>query len=101
MVTLSTLDEVVERMLRMDMSDPGAKSRMESIFLSYYTILRQHGLLRVIKDAPKVAVQHVLSQIRPMSLQSRLKDDLALSQYDLQKDFKGFFAHAVRLAEAF
>ena len=100
-VTISTLDDVIERKLRMDMSDPGAKSRMESLFTSYYTILRQHGLIWVVNDAQKVAVQHVLSQIRPSSLQQRLKDDLELSHYQLRKDFNGFFAHAVKLAEAF
>ena len=72
-VTISTLDDVIERKLRMDMSDLGAKSLMESLFTSHYTILRRHGLIWVISDALKAEVQHVQSQILHRRLQQSVK----------------------------
>lgn len=93
-LNFSMLDCVVRDSIRMDISDRSAKSRMESLFISY-------GLTWVIKDAPKIAALQFISQIRPVYLQSRRKDDLDLSQNNLKKDFKGFFAHAVKLSEAF
>ncbi len=38
-VTLSTLDAVVSKNLRMNMADRSAKSRMESLFVSYTSLL--------------------------------------------------------------
>lgn len=97
----SALDAVVGKSLCMDMSDCSATSRMESLFVLYHTSLCQHGLNWALHDAQNVAVQHVLSRIRPMSLQFRLRDDLELSHYSLKKDFQGFSAHATKPADAF
>lgn len=36
-----------------------------------------------------------------MTLKERQKSDLSFSKHTLKKDFKGFMAHAVKLAEAF
>ncbi len=49
----------------------------------------------------KVAVHYILDAIRPEHLQSRLREDLNFSHYHLKKKFKGFMAHAIKLAEAF
>ena len=64
-VTLSSLDNFVSKNLKMDMQDSSAVSRMQSLFVSYHTLLRQNGLLWVMDTSPKVAVHHVLSAIRP------------------------------------
>lgn len=100
-VTRDTLDKLVEEELRTDMKDKNARSRIETLFVSYRSLLRRHGVSWILKDNEKVAVSHVLSSIRPESLRVRLESDLALSHHDLRKDFKGFMAHAIKLSEAF
>ena len=100
-VSLSKLDELVSQELRTDMRDANATSRIQNLFINYMTLLRRHGLSWIIKENQKVAVGHVLSAIRPTSLQSRLDSDLQFSHHDLRKNFQGFLKHATRLSEAF
>ncbi len=52
-VSLSTLDAVVMKNQQMNMANRSAKSRMEIVFVSYTSPLRQHGLRWVLKDAQK------------------------------------------------
>ena len=78
-LTLAQFTEMVEKILKMDMSDPSAESRMTNLFISYRTIVRKVGCKWVFKDRQKVAVDHVLSAIRPQPLQARLLDDLICS----------------------
>ncbi len=100
-ITLNSLNALVSKNLRTNMHDPSATSRMQSLFIQYHTLLRKHGVQWVLVDAQKVAVQHVLSAIQPKSLQDRLRSDLEFAHYHLRKDFKGFVAHAIKLAEVF
>eukprot|EP00180_Rhodochaete_pulchella_P004096 Plantae.Rhodophyta-Rhodochaete_pulchella.ctg7553.p1 GENE.Plantae.Rhodophyta-Rhodochaete_pulchella.ctg7553~~Plantae.Rhodophyta-Rhodochaete_pulchella.ctg7553.p1 ORF type:complete len:129 (-),score=19.30 Plantae.Rhodophyta-Rhodochaete_pulchella.ctg7553:832-1218(-) len=71
-VAIDTFDDMVSKELRINRSDPGAKSRIENLFVSYRSLLRRHGLSWIVKDNQKVAVFHFLSAIRPESLRSRL-----------------------------
>lgn len=100
-VNLDALDMIVERDLHMDMTDRNAKSRMESLFVSYHALLRRNGISWLLKTNQKVAVSHVLSAVRPKSLQDRLQSDLDFAYYDYRKDFRQFMEHAVRLSDAF
>lgn len=43
----------------------------------------------------------MLSAIRPTSLKELLESNLAFSHHLLQKDFKSFLQHAIKLAEEF
>ena len=85
----------------MDMKDKNARSRMESLFVSYHKLLRRHGVSWIVKNNQKVAVGHVLSCIKPATLQSRLQSNLEFSHHSLKKDFKGFMKHSIRISEAF
>lgn len=100
-VTLDMLDDIVKRELRTNMKNNNATARMQDLFSSYITILGRHGLKWIVTDNQKIAVQHVLSAIRPVSLKDRLESDLSFSHHPLKKDFKGFLKHSIRLAEAF
>lgn len=100
-LSLDALDEIVNRELRMDMANPNSRSRMQTLFVSYHKLLRRHGISWVLDDNEKVAVSHVLSAIRPKSLQDRLKSDLEFARTDCRKDFTKFMKHAVKLADAF
>lgn len=54
-----------------------------------------------MNENQKVAVKHVLSAIKPKPLKERLESDVAFSQHALRKEFTGFLAHAIKLAEVF
>lgn len=99
--TLDTLDDIVDRNLRMNMKDKFSKSRMESLFVSYHALLRRNGLSWLIEANARVAVYHVLLAIKPKILQDRLSSDLQFSKHSLKKDFKEFMKHSVRLSEPF
>ena len=100
-INLSSLDEIVSRELRMNMSNRNARSRMQQLFVQYHTLLSTHGLIWIVTDNQKLAVGHVLSAVKPTALKERLESDLGFSQHQLKKDFKAFMAHAVKLSEAF
>ena len=44
---------------------------------------------------------HVLSAVKPASLQRRLESDLEFTNHDLRKDFKGFMKHALKVSKEF
>lgn len=100
-VNLDTLDNLVRTQLRMDMTDKNAKSRMEAFFMSYHKMLRMNGLAWLIKSNQRVSVYHVLSAIRPRTLQDRLDSDLQFAYHDCRKDFVKFMTHCIRVSEAF
>lgn len=100
-VTLDQLDKLVQNKLRTDMKNNNATARMQDLFANYHTLLVRNGLKWLIKDNPKIAVDHVLSAIKPQTLHDRLEADLSFAKYELRKDFHGFLKHAIRLAEAF
>ena len=87
-LNLKTIDEIVNRELRIKMADSNAKFRIRNLFVSDHTILSRNGLLWFFKDSQKVAVTHVLSAIRPATLKERLAGDLDFAHYGLEKTFK-------------
>lgn len=99
--TVSTLDAIIQKELTMDMYDKSAKSRMESLFTSYISILRRNGLSWITKTHQKTAVSHVLWAIKPKILQSRLESDLDFAYAHLRKDFREFVEHSFKLSEAY
>ena len=99
-VTIPILEKIVKKGLSMDKRDECVYSRMENLFISYIILLKNNGCLWIINDSPKVAVYHVLSKIRPETLQERIRNDLKLAHYEIRKDFTKFRAHCLKLAEA-
>lgn len=65
------------------------------------SLLRTNGLKWVTDKAPKAAVHHVLSVIRPAELRTRLEQDIAFSHNHLNADFAGFMKHALDVSETF
>lgn len=99
-VTVDSIDALVDKELKMDMSDRSATSRMEALFAMYTTMLRRNGLSWICKDNQKMAVYHIMGAVKPKSLHDRLESDLNLAYYHLRKDFRGFLRHAVKLSDA-
>lgn len=65
-----------------------AESWMQGRFISYFSILRLNGLKWIIEKNAKLVVQHVLSAVRPHTLQNRSENDLELCCYDLRKNYR-------------
>lgn len=100
-LTLEALDNIFTSELVMDICDKNSKSRMETLFLSYYKMLRRNGIAWLLKKNQKVAVYHVLSVVKPKALQHRLESDLDFAHFDCRKDFSKFLAHTIQLSEDF
>lgn len=100
-LTATDVDIIVDKDLHMDMSIRSARSRMELLFMNYTAILRRNGLKWVLQSNQKLAVQHVLSAIKPQALRKRLESDLEFAHSEVRKDFKKFMAHALSISDAF
>ena len=92
-VTLDSIEDYVERKLKMNMNNRNDKSRMQSLFANYHSLLSQNGVSWII--------EHVLSVIQRQTLRERLESDLSFSHDELKKDLKEFLKHVVKLSEAF
>lgn len=98
-VTLDMLEKLVQPDLRTNMKISKPKARMKGIFSSYHNIFRHNGLPWIVKDNQKIEVAPILSTIQHPPLQYSPELDLAFSLHALRKDFSGFLAHAIKLAE--
>lgn len=74
---------------------------MQSLLISYQTLLCDNGCTWVLQNSKRTAVTHVISAIKPDHLKSRLSEELEFAHYDLRKDLKGFLKHKVKVEEAF
>lgn len=95
------LEKIVDKNLRINMSDLDARSKIENLFVSYNSLLSRHGLSWIVSENEKLAVYHVMGAIRSESLRLCLESDLDLSYQDFRKDLKGFMAHAIKLSKSF
>lgn len=100
-VTLEKLDEIISRYLRINIRNSNATACMQNLLASYHTIIARNGLKWIIKENQKVAVQHLLLAMQPLSLWDRPQSDLEHSHHALRKNFTCFQRHAIKLAEAF
>ena len=100
-VSLDSLDDIVESELAMSMTNMNARSRMQTLFVDYHSILTRQGIAWTIKYNQKLAITHVLSAVKPKSLRERLQAYLSFSRHDLRKNFQGFLSHAIKLSETF
>lgn len=94
------LGNMVETELLMDMSDRSGKSRMETLLISYLSILRRNGINWSVDGNPKLAVQHVESAAKHKFLCTRLEFDLGVKVNYLWKDFNFFMKLAFELPVA-
>ena len=100
-VNMESLDGIVSRDLRMNMSTRNARARMESLFIAYHGILSKHGVWWIVKEKQKLAVSHVLHAIRPIALKDRLGSDLSFAHHEKKKDFNAFMKHNIYVSECF
>lgn len=68
LISSNAVDEIVGKDLCITRKDSNAQSRMENLLISYHSLLCRHGLKGIISENQKVAVFHILSAIRPLSL---------------------------------
>lgn len=66
-VPIDTSENLVEEEIQINMTDRDSRSLTETLFVSYLSLLRRHGLVRLRDDNEKVVVYHVLFAILPES----------------------------------
>lgn len=101
MVILDALDDIVGKEHRINMKDTHANTQMENFFDYYHSLIFRHGLKWNLSENQNVALSNVLSNIRTIALQDRLRSDLNFSHHKLRKNFRLFMKHEIALAEAF
>lgn len=99
-VALEGFDELIEKKLKMHMNNRNSKSRRQELFANYYSVLSRQGAKWIIKKSRKLAAIHDLSSICPKSLKKRLEFNMSISNHVLQKVFKEFLKHALKLSRA-
>lgn len=92
---------LVKKTLLMDMRNSNPCSRMKNLFPDYHTLLRKNGLIWIMDEPEKVAMQHVLSAIRPAKLRTCLESEIEFAHHNLKKEFTKFFQHSTKISEAF
>lgn len=100
-MTLDSIDAIVYHDLRTDMLNRNGATSMQDLFTSYHAMFSRHRLKWIVNENRKIAVQHVLSAARLVSLREHLTSDLSFSHHRLHNDFTGFLKHAVRVSQAF
>lgn len=68
MVTMTKIDDVVQKELSTNMQYSNVMLIIETVFVLYYLLLRREGLPRTAEGNQKAGVDHVLSAIRPDSM---------------------------------
>lgn len=63
MISLDTLDRLVEEQLRTNMTEKDAKSQMKTLFASYKTPHRRNALSWLANDNDRVTVYNVFQQL--------------------------------------
>lgn len=87
-IKLPSFDALVKKNMRMDILNSDALSRMKNLFLDYQKLLRKHGLIWMVEEEQeKVPVKHVISEIRPEKLRTRLESDISFTHHPLKKNF--------------
>lgn len=71
------------------------------VFTRFILFFSQYGLTNIFKNNQKLAVLHVLWDIRPKTPLERLEDDLHFCQQNLKKHLNIFSAYASKVSEAF
>lgn len=74
---------------------------MQYLFENYHKMFVRNGLKWLIEENPTIAMDHVISVIKPQNLHNSVTGDLPFAKYELRKDFNCFLKHIIRLAEAF
>ena len=98
-LSASQVQAIVDRSLRINMSEKDTEQRIIMLFADYRGILRNHGLAWIVDENPKTAVNHIVDALKPSILKKRIKDDLTFGHIALRKDFLGFMRHVIRRAE--
>lgn len=87
-MTMQPLEDIVSRELEAEMKDHVVTSCMQGLFMPYNTVSKSHGLLFTFNNNTMLEVQHIRAAVKPLSLQSRLKNDLKLSHRHTRENSK-------------
>ena len=86
-LSASQVQAIVDRSLRINMSEKDTEQRIIMLFADYRGILRNHGLAWIVDENPKTAVNHIVDALKPSILKKRIKDDLTFGHIALRKIF--------------
>lgn len=73
---------------------------MQNLVIAYARLWRRHGIKWIIESNHKLAVQHIVSAIKPEYLRTRFEPDLSMVQYSWPRNCIGFMHHALKVSEA-
>ena len=94
-MTVEQLETIVKSSVRMNIKEPDPKLRALRLFSDYKTMLRTKKWEHLIKDNPKVAVNHIVELLKPVQLKTKVQNDIKLGKTSLRKNWKEFFKYVV------
>lgn len=92
---------MVHKQLKIKLTDGNVGSPVQNFFKAYHTILRRSDLIWLLIAKQNISFYYVLSSIKSVPLLTRLSTNLSFAHYELEKHFKAFKAHALRVSECF
>jgi hypothetical protein len=76
-LSASQVQAIVDRSLRINMSEKDTEQRIIMLFADYCGILRNHGLAWIVDENPKTAVKHIVDALKPSILKKKMHSNQA------------------------
>jgi hypothetical protein len=90
--TTDDLAAMVLRKIRTNNQEKDSIMRVNQLVSDYLTLSREQGW-KIVKNQPKLAIKHLLSEVKPTQLKEVCENDSLLDEIELRKDFYGFVKH--------
>jgi len=87
------LNTAVKKKVFMKLKEPDPTMRVMNVFTDYLMLLSERKMDSFVDENPKLAIQHIVTALRPLALQEKIHNDLILYKLALAKDWHKFYAY--------
>ena len=91
--TKESLEADLRKNVYINTREEDPELRIISLFADYDQFLVNRNMQEIVKDNPKLAVQHICLLLKPVALRNKVEADLSIHRAALKKDFTGFFKY--------
>jgi len=91
--SVEELNTAVKKKVFMKLKEPDPTMRVMNVFTDYLMLLSERKMDSFVDENPKLAIQHIVTALRPLALQEKIHNDLILYKQTLAKDWHKFYAY--------